>query len=240
MSRYTAIIECLNSADEYNKQIHEHHEAARSNEEIKDTLRIKIKNSLENMRSALDYCANDIADFTGSKGKRVYFPYGKKKSTFDGSVNGSLPGLKKSSPIIYQLIASIQGYELNDYWLYNMCIINNDNKHDVLSVYNRVDSRGKMLTIGGRGGIALRDCKNISIGNVQVGNSVIKKAFIPDTNVGMKEIRSLLGSDVELSSVSDWVEFRVDKNNVDVLKLLDKSLSNISMFVDNLYKVVPK
>jgi GNAT superfamily N-acetyltransferase len=98
-------------------------------------LSIDIKNTMENLRSALDYMAKDIATIVCKKDtlKKTYFPYGENKQNFDSSIKKNLPNLRMADPDIHSLIESMQSHTCEDPWLYNFCQILNNNKHDSLS-----------------------------------------------------------------------------------------------------------
>jgi hypothetical protein len=83
---------------------------------IPASLRIDVKNAMENLRSCLDYMAQDMAEAVImpyrrannlSALKRVYFPYGKDKQSYDESVKRNLPDLQTVSPVIHALIEGI-------------------------------------------------------------------------------------------------------------------------------------
>ena len=65
--------------------------------------RVSVKNSLENLRSALEYLAHEAFDYLceldatidrKNMEKKVYFPYGGTPGDFGSSVGRSLPMLK--------------------------------------------------------------------------------------------------------------------------------------------------
>jgi hypothetical protein len=101
--------------------------------------RVDIKNMLENMRSILDYLAQDILrSFKTRCGKKIkdkiYFPYGEKKSHFEKSIKDNLPGLNDYMPDVYGIIEGCQGYVCNNSWLHDLCYLTNDVKHNKLGI----------------------------------------------------------------------------------------------------------
>ncbi len=61
--------------------------------------KISVKNTLENLRSVLDYLAKDILIKLKSNPKnrtlpeKIYFPYGQKENHFKNSISRNLPPL---------------------------------------------------------------------------------------------------------------------------------------------------
>lgn len=102
---------------------------------LKDTQQIKpvkIKSILENLRSALEYVANDSYEkhTTNQSTPRpnIYFPYGEKKfldAFFIKKLNCQQP---ESSPL-YAVFVSIQDYQTGNNWLGMMCSLTNEVKH---------------------------------------------------------------------------------------------------------------
>jgi hypothetical protein len=83
------------------------HDECLRDREIKPALLIEIKNFMENLRSALDYCAAALFakyGHTTQKHPRIYFPYAThkddRKNFLDKIVERSIPGLLHSRPDI--------------------------------------------------------------------------------------------------------------------------------------------
>ena len=69
--------------------------------------------------------------------RNIYFPYGRTNSDFRAGLGSSLPELDTNNPAVYDLVASIQPFRCNDPWLYDLCSILNQNKHDKLTAQVR-------------------------------------------------------------------------------------------------------
>jgi hypothetical protein len=101
--------------------------------------KVLLKNSLENLRSVLDYAAQDVRKkqlaITGNKvgGNKVYFPYGQTESDFKSSIQRNLPNLRNDLPDVYLLLEDIQPHRSGDNWLVDLCKITNEVKHNGLS-----------------------------------------------------------------------------------------------------------
>lgn len=99
--------------------------------------KVKIKNALENLRSILDYNAVEIStaykNKSGKKVKKAYFPYGKNGTLFKERINSLFPKIGKILPDIYKLIGSVQPHVSGDDWLYELCKLTNEAKHNGLT-----------------------------------------------------------------------------------------------------------
>ena len=115
---------------------------------------------MENLRSCLDYMAQDVYEIVISpdliskqmkKLKRVYFPYGKTKKDFDSSIQKNLPNLASLNGRLFDIVESIQSHKLGNAWLYDFCSILNLNKHNALSPQERIEHKGYSVGLEGRG-----------------------------------------------------------------------------------------
>ena len=66
----------------------------------KKITKVKLKSIFENLRSSLEYMAQDINSALSRPGKRVYFPYGDTIENFKNSINQNLPNLQSEYPIL--------------------------------------------------------------------------------------------------------------------------------------------
>ena len=241
MSRFDDIQESLNEAKRLISEIEVFYESAKGDESIKSGPKIKVKQVLNELRSSLDYCANDIADYTGKKGSKVYFPYGRKMNHFDKGCNSSFPGLKSggANNAIYNQLISIQPFVVKDNWLYDICKLTNDNKHNKLTNYNRVESKEKTLRIGP---ITLGPRGSATIGTINIGGKILNPQgpVHLSSQMSIDDVRKVIDTDLEVSSTHEWVEFHVDNVSVDVLKVLIKGLNGIDNFMSSIYQILPK
>src|SRR6266513_308693 len=82
---------------------------------IKPEFQIEVKNFVENLRSALDYCARGLFEKYGKSTKanpKIYFPCAKRgddrKKFRDEIVDHNIPGLLASRPDIVDHLESYQ------------------------------------------------------------------------------------------------------------------------------------
>lgn len=133
--------------------------------------KILLKNTLENMRSVLDYLANDILRTLKSNPKnlklaeKIYFPYGQRENHFIKNVKKNLAPLKECEPKIYDLIENVQPFKSGNNWVVDLCLLTNNAKHNELSkIENQevtvVDQKGfgRFEAVEGGGSMAMMNC----------------------------------------------------------------------------------
>ncbi len=121
--------------DHCEKEIASLHEQAKK----ENISKVSVKNTLENLRSVLDYSAQDILERLKESSNnnklptKVYFPYGQKENHFKRSIKNNLPNLKQCEPKIHNLLENSQPFKLKDNWLVDLCSLTNDVKHNNLT-----------------------------------------------------------------------------------------------------------
>ena len=241
MTRKDQIQELLTEAESEIVKLESHYKMCKADEGEVVYSRVKIKNTIENLRSALDYCSEDVSEFLQSGGKKVYFPYGNKEISFNSGFNSSFPGVKKNNENIYNKFKSVQGFESGSYWAYELLSISNKMKHSNLGEYARVDSQDKIVDIG-NGSIVIRGGGNNRFSNVQVDDKYfgVNKTAVINHGMNIGDIINEADSDIVITKESEWVEFRVGDNQVDILELLSESVEKIRLFVDDIYQTFGK
>lgn len=205
-------------------------------------LRIPVKNLMENLRSALDYMAHDIYDgccksFRAATGKsdprNIYFPYGRTDQDFRAGLGSSLPDLQTQNLGVYQLVESIQPFRSKDSWLYDLCSILNENKHDKLTA--QVLSENETYTVKSEFGSVSIPVNNP---NIQVTSmpGAVQIFGVPAqfTSEGIKTAPS----DRLTHRREKWVAFTFEGSNVNVIGMLDKAVAGISDFANRLYRLI--
>ena len=205
--------------------------------EIDLSLKIKVKNYLENARSVLDYCAHDIADVLGITAKQIYFPIvGKDKdvNSFEGSIGRNLPRLKSRNQKVFDYLESIQPYHLDYAWLSDFAITTSDIKHVQLTP--QIKTEIKTINIEHKGtGMRLSGGASINMGpgtSISLGGAVIPggQVISPDS--------SLIFGDPRLNVKKEiWVDFRFN-DSISALPLLKNINDNLSTIVDEVYKLI--
>lgn len=148
------------------------HQKCLNEQVVEPALLIEIKNLMENLRSALDYCASALFEKYGRSKKahpKVYFPYAKlseDKNKFRAEiVDRCLPGVLGSRPDIAEKLESYQHFGNTGNWLALFIELTNENKHQRLSP--QIHKHYKMACISGSippGGMVEIDLSRIPLG----------------------------------------------------------------------------
>lgn len=236
--RDSDVRDLLEHVDNHLATIKDAYQRALQSKEVPATLRIDIKNAMENLRSALDYMAHDIAEVVVAPHRvtnnlvpirRVYFPYGRDKQAFEESSQRTLPDLRALNLRVFDIIAAIQPHTCGDMWLYDFCSTLNDNKHDALSAQER--SERKSYKIGRAGGGPTISAPAGAIkappGAISIGGAPV--TFDPSTGIPVQTP----GLDVQ---VVTWVSFKFKDTNVEVYPLIEAATTAIRRTSEQLYE----
>lgn len=233
MERYEDIVELLKEVESNLSRLRDGYENARKDENIKSILRPLVKTSLEHLRSALEYSAQDIWASYNTKSKKLYFPYGKNEALFKANVKRNLPKLHEHRKL-HDIVESIQPHNCGDDWLVELCDQTNFNKHNSLGKQTRKNSTnsttdvGQLARISGGGTITFTDCNYNGMPIGQGTPAVISGKMSTD------EIRRNIGIPVPVTREFDWVEFRFENSTSDTLALIEKAHGEIAMYIENL------
>lgn len=186
---------------------------------ISEDLKIDIKNLSGNLRSVLDYIANDIRDIHCHHAKikdRFYFPILPDVDSFKGKCTEWFPNLQNSCPDLWSYLESIQPYHKDYQWLGYFNKLNNENKHESLVEQTRTETKSVNVKFGS-GGVrwnpdAVKFGSGVCIGSVPVD---------PNTQMPVPHPSQTI-------EIVTWVDFRFDGINVSALSLIKKSLEGIS------------
>lgn len=112
-------------------QIMAGYEEGLSKREVSPRTGVIIKNFCENLRSALDWLAEEIRETCGISGpRRIYFPVFSSRAEFDNKMKEWFPGLDTKYPEVWQYLLDMQPFSPNgEKWLREFNEINNENKH---------------------------------------------------------------------------------------------------------------
>ncbi|PIB54055.1 hypothetical protein [Pseudomonas sp. 2995-1] len=238
MDRHSDILELLDVVRGDIEQISIAYAEARSNEVQENVLRPKIKSCFENLRSCLEYSAQDVWRSYTRKKNSVYFPYGKTEVLFLTSIKKNLPALPEQAPLVYKLIESIQPFVDESDWLYELCKHTNFNKHNGLSVQVRKNSSrstttfGNLLRIEGHGTITF-------VGSTFNGVPIGKDGSLTiSSDRTVAETVKDINIPVSLSREFDWVKFEIEGSAYDTLELIKHSYLRISDYIAQLYKII--
>jgi hypothetical protein len=127
-------------------------------EEPPAALKARIKNVLENQRSALEYLAKQLfANYGDGSSIQVYYPVADQPEQFNGIFNKFLPGVADKCPEVRDAMEARQGYQEGYEWFTHLVRLTNENKHEGLTRQMRVempvveieDKNGKLMTVHG-------------------------------------------------------------------------------------------
>ena len=201
-----------------------------NDQNVKPRLLIKIKNFMENLRSALDFTAHELFDKYGSTTNAnpdIYFPYaweGLSQTDFQtkNRIQKGIPGLIASRPDIAAKIDSFQWYSSPDNkWLPKFMDLNNENKHQKLSPQTRKEMK-ELRIKSGNVGIRMTGGASIKMtggASIRIGNSIIRG----NQNISANSPARIEGDAKQ--EVITWVSFHFSDNNEPVLPLLESALN---------------
>ncbi|MHB9052423.1 MAG: hypothetical protein ACYC5F_00305 [Thermoleophilia bacterium] len=235
--RQSDIKKMLEHIDESLVSLEEQYTQSLRAKKLPDGLAIDVKNLMENLRSCLDYAAQDIYETivaphrtaTGlNPVNRVYFPYGETKEKYDDSIVRNLPGLDSLNPAVYRILESVQPFSASTNWLIDLCSTVNDNKHNSLSAQER--SERETYKVGLQGSSASISAPAGAIkappGAIRIGGRPV--VFDPNNGVPLQAP----GLDVK---VNMWVDFKFAGTDISVLPLLKTAREAIGKTCDDIY-----
>ncbi|MEZ0482659.1 hypothetical protein [Planococcus sp. SSTMD024] len=137
----------LRDAEEKLKEIEILYNKVFDNEGSTNLLKMKIKQYLDNVFSALDYLAFSIfmeysaknvpsVAIEGHKSK-VYFPITESNKEFSKYVKRAFPGLIEENPEIVEAIRKYQPFPGRSKWLKDLKVLANGNKHRNLTKHTQ-------------------------------------------------------------------------------------------------------
>ena len=224
------------------KEIEKAYKESLNQKSISPNLLIKIKNYMENLRSALDFTAHGIFNKYGDQtksDKNIFFPYAWEGLDLNGfrsknRIEKCIPGLNNTRS---DIVAKIESYQYfsneSNTWLPQFMELNNENKHQRLTPQTRKEVKELKIS-SGNVGIRLSGGASIKIScnaQIRIGNAIIggNQTFSPDSPA------QIFGPAKQ--EVITWVSFHFTDNNEPVMPLLKKSLDGIESIVDGLSKM---
>ena len=198
----------------YNASLHEQH--------VRGDLKVSIKNIFENLRSCLDYLAQDTFDTLcvgANKPDRLYFPIRATVHEFAQVMAKDYPGVQTAAKSAYDILESVQPYRAP--WLGQFNKLNNHNKHQDLVEQTRTEARHVTVS---RGGGSVSWGPGVAFGS---GVSVVGVAIDPQTQMPVP-------NNVAKTEVIIWVDFRFKKIDQPVLPFVEISIQKVNEVFDAL------
>ncbi|PIR04177.1 MAG: hypothetical protein COV59_03255 [Candidatus Magasanikbacteria bacterium CG11_big_fil_rev_8_21_14_0_20_39_34] len=204
---------------EYNNSLHK--------KQIKPELKVEIKNLFENIRSVLDYLANEIRESSvvNNQGSKIfYFPILPDLTSFEKCINKWFPGLKDGNLDLYSYLLSIQPFQGQEQmWLKQFNDVNIGNKHVDLIEQTREEQECVDVDHIQGGGLSYNPkLAKFGKGARIFGSEVDQTTNMPFPNPSIQVKRIL------------WVDFKFDSVNISALTLMQKSLKEIQKIVKHL------
>lgn len=196
---------------------------------------VKVKAILENLRSSLEYLANDTYDKYNKpsptdKRPNIYFPYGKKTFVDNFFIKTLKVNPPNSSPL-YKVFTSIQDYHTGEKWLEMMCNLTNEVKHRQ-PIPLREDNSVKDLSISvdGFGIIQAGSTANILFKNNYVNGKKLEDFTYENGNLQRS------GNGIPLNIViTEEKKIRFHGNDYEVIPFIELCLSKIRVLIIEAY-----
>jgi len=239
MSHFDDASNLVNYCKDSFEKIKKDYEESLHEKTVKTSLLIEIKNFMENLRSALDFCAHGLFDKYGDqakKGAKIYFPYaweGLDAASFKSKkiIDQKIPGLPSNRPDIASKIESYQYFaDPKNHWLPKFMDLNNENKHQNLTPQQRKEikqlkiSSGKVdLLLGDGATLKLGSGASITLGGLKIPGGQTINADNPAKFYGDGKQEIIV-----------WVSFHFTSNDEPVLPLLSASLNGVDKIITEL------
>lgn len=223
MNKLSDIHELFSAIQENINVLEKKYEDARYDEEIDNVSKPTVKTTLEHLRSALEYCSQDIYHFVfNTPPTIIYFPYGKTSSDFSRAINKNYPKLKENSFQIYSLIEQLQPFTCDDNWLIDLCKHTNDNKHKKLSKQTRINSEKSITSLGSS--ITIHDEATVVFSNYILNGVFVghEEPLIVNNKIPIIELKEQLPKSLLPQREYEAVSFNQENSNIDTLELLKK------------------
>lgn len=208
---------------EYNNSLHD--------KEIKPELKVDIKNYFENLRSVLDYLANEIRESSyvnNTVSKIFYFPILPNLTDFESRMDQWFPQLKQNNKALYDYLLSLQPFQGADQvWIQQFNKVNNENKHGDLVEQAREEHERVHVT-NNQGDELSWDPKSVKFGSrvATFGAPIDPNTQMPIPSPSIQVKRIL------------WVDFQFAGLNVSALALMKKALKEIKMINEQIYSKI--
>lgn len=192
---------------------------------IRAELRVNIKNIFENLRSCLDYLAQELFEAFckgAKKPDRLYFPIRQTATDFTQATHHDYPGLEANCKPVFDILESVQPFR--DPWLGQFNRLNNENKHQDLVEQIKTESRQVTVTRPGGGAVSWGPGVTFGSGVQVMGVPIDPRTQLPVPN---NEVTT---------NITTWVDFKFQEGGQSVLPFIETSIKR----VDETYQSIAK
>ncbi|MGC3791988.1 hypothetical protein [Priestia aryabhattai] len=230
----------LKEVDDTLLVIGESYMEAAKDDKIKEVVEVKVKNTIENLRSCLDYILHDIDECILRNHRKVlYFPYKDTKNDFKQEVKIKFKGLRNKSPQIYSILESIQDFNNKDNpWLGVLCRKTNKVKHDDLLEQERKDYYSSYLPDLG---MEINDNAKVIFKSSKMrdkNGDLIPLDFTVNSK-GVVDSKGPIDKRITIENIS-WVTFTINGTNQDVLEFLTHCRNEMGEMMRKVYEQIKK
>jgi len=195
--------------------------------------KVIVKNTLENLRSILDYLAQDVLSdlekkVTTKLPEKNYFPYGQKENHFKNSIKRNLPSIKEFSPNIYICLENIQPFKSKNNWLVDLCELTNEAKHNNLTK----TQTHKTMSVNQPGLINIQGASNITLSNNRI-NGVLQDELVIE-NGEMKSFTSNAGNTI----VTQNNKILFHGKQIEIIPFIEHCTNEIKTLTSTIYKLI--
>lgn len=201
------------------------YEASLHEKAVREDLKVDIKNIFENLRSCLDYTAQELFDAFckgAKKPDRLYFPIRPSASEFAQVMSRDYPTLEAKCKAVFDVLEAIQPY--GDPWLGEFNRLTNENKHQDLVEQTRTESRRVDVKGPGGGGVSWGPGVRFGSGVRVMGVPIDPKTQLPVPNNQVT------------TTITTWVDFQFKEGGQSVLPFIEKCIAR----VEELYRAIGK
>lgn len=221
MNRAKSIEALLERADRDFKELKAAYDSSLHQKQVREDLKVSIKNIFENLRSCLDYMAHDSFEKFCSGAKkpdRLYFPIRPSSKEFKQAMAKDFSGIDSSAPQLFSALEAVQPY--NNGWLGKFNKLNNHNKHQDLVEQTRTET--KQVTVSRQGG-SVSWSPGVTFGS---GVSVMGVPIDPRTQLPVP-------NNVVNTQIVIWVDFRFKEIDEPVLEFTEQSIHSVRKLFGN-------
>jgi len=204
------------------REIREMYERSLASQEVPARLPQKVKASLENQRSALDYLAYELTEAFGKSGSRTAYPLARVAADFAKSMKESLPGVATARPDVALAVERHQMFAPGYEWLDHLVERVNSIKHRRLTPQTR--SVTEQITATGPGGSVSWNPAQVTFG---AGVSILGQPVNPTTQLPAGTVTRTI-----------YVDWLFEGTQLSVLGTLESIQEGVVRVIDDLGQLV--